>query len=113
VYFFGFFGISFLDKNSMSRFPSSSNLNDYAKEGSNDVRGRETPNLAPLHDTPICAEKAYRAPVHHPHPLPVPAPHVLTGAELEAMSDDQVLGCLANGMLKDHELEKRLKDCER
>ena len=73
--------------------------------------------LAPMHDTPICSERAFRpvssptqcSPVKAPPPLPVPP----NSADLACMTDEQVVCCVSNGSIKDHELEKRLKDYSR
>lgn len=91
AYFFGFFGISFLDTNAISRSPSTFGLQDLQR-------------MQPINDTPICAEK----------------PRVRTASlakteevDFPTLSDEEVLAYAERGILKDHQLEQKLGNHER
>ena len=120
AYFFGFFGISFLDNDTLSRSPSSVGLTEVEAENIKSVPAvtktvapvvqpvRKPAPPAPMHDAPICAEKGLKP----AQPVPPPAP---AGPEPDytQLSDEEVLGHVLNGSLKDHMLEKKLADTER
>jgi len=129
AYFFGFFGISFLDQDTLSRSPSSLGLSEvhFVAEGSNNkfsnssVAGESSkvatvkPFPKPMNDTLICAEKNLpKASVSTQPPestrTSAPADENVVYAEL---SDEEVLGHLLDGSLKDYQLEKKLGNTER
>ena len=101
AYFFGFFGISFVDKTAMERSPSSFGLD----------------RLAPMNDAPICAEKPLKLKKRVPATAAAPAagsaaPKPLpSGADAFAsMTDEEVVALVEQGSMKDHQLETKLGD---
>ena len=65
VYFFGFFGISFLDTQELSESPSSFGLADLQKEAEAKEAAKKAALATahqPRNDTPICAERGFIAP---------------------------------------------------
>lgn len=108
AYFFGFFGISFIDKDSLATSPSSFGLDAMGevapKEKQNESKSA-TKKLEPRNDTAICAEK----PVVKKESKNEPE----VDLDFTVMSDEEVLGCLLDGSLKDYQLEKKLGDYER
>jgi len=135
AYFFGFFGISFVDKETLSESPSSfglSDLRDTAHESeaqSNMTKSTnkttttsqktnslpvQVENKKPFqparHDTPICSEKAVSAPARTEKDG---AESTVIEPDYPTISDEDVLSHLLNGTLKDHQLEKKLGDYER
>lgn len=126
AYFFGFFGISFLDKESLSKSPSSYGLSDLSNHSSDKAAKKSASSLkkssavsfsegvdvkhVPRHDTTICSD------VNISSPTPEAA---ATGASnidaiaFDTLEDDEVFEYLRNGSLKDYQLEKKLGDYER
>lgn len=108
AYFFGFFGISFLDTDALSQSPSSDSL-----ATATDIASALRRPLAviqsvakpptPRNDTAICSDKKREI------------TSCLDGVEVDfaAMEDDDVLQHVLNGSLKDYQLEKKLGDYER
>lgn len=91
AYFFGFFGISFLDTNAMARSPSSfglSHLDQHLYTSRNDTRGD-------VFDSTMCAKEAPRlatssvAGATKGHSLPSLGP-IPEGEEFSSMTDDEV-----------------------
>eukprot|EP00903_Cladosiphon_okamuranus_P014119 g13122.t1 len=129
AYFFGFFGISFLDTNAMERSPSSfglSHLDDqlyssssqqrqpsnsgYAKGGgreSGTMCSKETPQLASSSSNHSDSGKPFKPAASSP---PAPLGPIPEGDEYSNMTDEEVVACVATGKLKDHQLEKKLGD---
>lgn len=124
-YFFGFFGISFLDQETLQRSPSSLGLAEVKQEveevkktHAQQLKKTELVNPAPvakplpkpMHDAPICAEKALcvEKPIKSTEGKVAEEDLVYT-----AMSDEEVFAYLVDGTLKDHQLEKKLGDTER
>mmetsp|Transcript_18250 Transcript_18250/g.17583 ORF Transcript_18250/g.17583 Transcript_18250/m.17583 type:complete len:584 (-) Transcript_18250:683-2434(-) len=115
AYFFGFFGISFLDTNEISKSPSTFGLSELqhqadAKKAS--VIKKEIiskPQKEVTHsarnDTPICSDKA----------VTEADTQLLDMDEIafDGLDDDEVFEYLKSGSLKDYQLEKRLGDYER
>jgi len=102
AYFFGFFGISFLDKSTIFRSPSAYGLsglapsnNDFSKEGESNVKKTK----------PTFVEKST--------PKKVEANNISAIDDLKNMSDEEVANLVLSGEIKDHTLEKQLADCER
>jgi hypothetical protein len=106
AYFFGFFGISFVDKDALE--PSAVENTDSAASAHQ-----------PRHDTPICSEIAMErlrkeAEVQLKREKAIAsAPVVEENTDFSAMDNEQVLDCLLSGSLKDYQLEKKLGDYER
>lgn len=99
AYFFGFFGISFVDKDALNDFSDSSAAPVTAPVEAK----KESLKLQPRNDTAICAEK------------PVNTVKEAPAADLDfgSMDNDELLQCLLDGSLKDYQLEKKLGDYER
>lgn len=131
AYFFGFFGISFVDKDALKESPSTFGLDDIqsqieASERAERIekerqakREREIINerakhmqqrLQPRHDAPICAEIKASA-NKNTHTNAIPATN--DSEDYTTVSDEDVLAALSDGRLKDHLLEKKLGDYER
>ncbi|CAM9506508.1 unnamed protein product [Choristocarpus tenellus] len=122
AYFFGFFGISFLDKNAMARSPSSFGLSHLDQQllsarrnrtngvagglaggrGNSSVGGgvcaKEAPQMASMSAVPVAAAML--------GPIP-------EGEEYPSMTDEEVVACVMAGNLKDHQLESKLGDHRR
>jgi hydroxymethylglutaryl-CoA reductase (NADPH) len=131
AYFFGFFGISFLDKEVLASSPSTFGLDDMRRQAedfeqaTHDENTRKaapitsiqkqsattaTTKHIPRNDTPICAE---RVSVKSSDAV-LPATNVdIDDIDFENLADEEVLGHLISGSLKDYQLEKKLGDYER
>lgn len=130
AYFFGFFGISFLDTEAISESPSTFGLAEVQRQAqatrhAEDAKALEKPKTqkttktvpvqaktavhAPRNDTVICSEK----------PLPTDGSKLdaevadIDDVAFETLDDDEVFDYLLSGSLKDYQLEKRLGDYER
>ena len=137
AYFFGFFGISFLDTEAISESPSTFGLSDLqrhadAARNAEDEKALQKPKKVqkavtvaaapkvvshtPRNDTAICAERA-PATIDAACKLSAEQPQVETGdideIAFAELNDDEVFEFLINGSLKDYQLEKRLGDYER
>jgi hydroxymethylglutaryl-CoA reductase (NADPH) len=119
AYFFGFFGISFLDKDSISESPGEYGLGSVHQQAEaakmeqekNKLKNQaKADKLLPRHDTAICAEKPCAVPAETKAANSVKADDSTNFSEL---SNDDVLSCLIDGSLKDYQLEKKLGDYER
>jgi hydroxymethylglutaryl-CoA reductase (NADPH) len=138
AYFFGFFGISFLDKNAMERSPSAfalSHLDAQLSSTPHHQRRQQQqqqhhPQKQQQHASTMCKaegaeQQQQQQPVvavtttattkersgssHRSRGSPSrPAP--LTREELAALTDAEVAECVTAGTLKDHQLETRLGD---
>ncbi|CAM9451989.1 unnamed protein product [Pylaiella littoralis] len=136
AYFFGFFGISFLDTNAMERSPSSFGLSHldgqlYASSNQREGAGfvgasgkggasngstvcsKETPELASS-SPPVSASASWNSEKalskRAAAPVPPPLGPILEGEEYSTMTDEEVAACVQSGKLKDHQLEKKLGD---
>ena len=118
AYFFGFFGISFIDKPG----EDEEDEEEETKGEEEDEYGQHTP----INDTPTCADKSSHVdlnakkksgnlpmPEVAPQPLQQPPPQEGTGPNFEEMEDEEVLEQLLSGSIKDYQLEKKLGDYER
>ncbi len=129
AYFFGFFGISFLDKNAMARNPSSFGLSDLAipqptptaiqeRDPSSLAVGRRRRGKGVLVPSPPIKEQL--------SPLPPPkqqvtaaVPAVTTSStvplpsDLSTLTDEELAAVVLEGKLQDHMLEKVLGDMNR
>lgn len=136
AYFFGFFGISFLDTEAIAESPSTFGLSelqrhaDAAREAEDERAMKKTKKAqkaktvtsapktvehVPRNDTPICKEfaaPATDAACKISAEQPADAGDI-DDIDFETLTDDEVFGHLATGTLKDYQLEKRLGDYER
>ncbi|CAM9914997.1 unnamed protein product [Ectocarpus sp. 12 AP-2014] len=139
AYFFGFFGISFLDTSAMERSPSSFGLSHldthlYASERKRAVQfaeppakgcasngtmcGKETPQLAssstpPVAEPSLCSSNKDGGKSLKEKTAAAPPPAlrpVPDGEDYSTMTDEEVAACVVTGKLKDHQLEKKLGD---
>lgn len=129
AYFFGFFGISFLDTEAISESPSSFGLSDLQEQASavqqahdskKPVKKQTEYNInnnsslsttadsthVPRHDTAICSDRVVSA---------APLAPLVSSEELDfsKMENSEILSHLISGSLKDYQLEKKLGDLER
>ena len=123
AYFFGFFGISFLDTEALSESPSTFGLEQLqrqadAAEAAESARKLAKPVKqpmvkpvvvhAPRNDTVICSDKK---------PVAGGGGGVveedIETVDFGALTDDEIFEYLMSGSLKDYQLEKRLGDMER
>ena len=119
AYFFGFFGISFLDTEALSESPSTFGLAELQRQA-NAAEEKETARKlakpvkqeqtsvnkvhAPRNDTVICSDKKSSA---------TGLEEDIETVDFGALTDDEVFEYLMSGSLKDYQLEKRLGDMER
>ena len=111
AYFFGFFGISFVDKEALSDSPSSFELENVQIEAKKSEEASKAKVHTARNDTPICAEPTLKS-----MPREMPSKTPLVGEQepdYENASDEDILQALLDGLLKDHQLEKKLGDMER
>lgn len=124
AYFFGFFGISLLDTDSLKSSPSSYGLDEMARDAqlslsenintsssSNNTHNRVTSSslpVPPVNDVPIICSDSVKS-----NPIESTIPPVDEDTDFAAMEDEEVLSSLLRGELKDHQLEKNLGDYER
>eukprot|EP01038_Epipyxis_sp_PR26KG_P007570 gene7570-10313_t len=128
AYFFGFFGISFVDKQALSESPSSFGLGSLGDElvetepspveqsrpkfsikpTQQEFNSSFTaaPSHPPRNDTVICSDRA-KDTQNATENVPIDE------IKFDELSDEQVLQLLLNNTLKDHQLEKKLGDYER
>lgn len=133
AYFFGFFGISFLDTEAISESPSTFGLAELQRQAdaardAEDEKAMKKPTKAknavkiltehkpsvvahaPRNDAPICSDRpGEAAKVEHIQVEPGDIDEV----SFDTLSDDDVFDYLLSGSLKDYQLEKRLGDYER
>jgi hypothetical protein len=137
AYFFGFFGISFLDTEAISESPSTFGLSDLQRQAdaardAEDEKALKKPKTSqkakiivdtpkatahvPRNDTVICSDKLSTS---SDAACKISAEQAQLEAgdidevPFETLSDDEVFDYLLNGSLKDYQLEKRLGDYER
>lgn len=103
AYLFGFFGISFIDKEALTSSPSSFGLNEMRTAVESSSR---TVSHVPRNDTTICSDPKTKL---VPERVEQPADDV----DYSELSDSEVLSHVLSGHLKDHQLEKKLGDYER
>lgn len=141
AYFFGFFGISFLDTEALSESPSSFGLADLQRqaeaEAARSAASRKSaaaaasaaaaPSRAPVsaapqarHDTPICTDTQNVSAAARTRTASASATDGSAGGGLPSeevdyatLSDDEIFSHLVTGQLKDYQLEKKLGDYER
>ena len=115
AYFFGFFGISFLDTEALSESPSTFGLAELQRQAdaAENARKLQKPAKqearkpavvhAPRNDTVICSDRKPAAGTEEdPEQM-----------DMATLTDDEVFSYLMSGNLKDYQLEKRLGDMER
>eukprot|EP00904_Undaria_pinnatifida_P008450 jgi/Undpi1/4735/HiC_scaffold_18.g08088.m1 len=122
AYFFGFFGISFLDTNAMERSPSSFGLShldehlypSHSKHHDGGFVGASGKgvNKPPQTGSTMCSKETPQlASVAKPlAPPAAPLGAIPEGEEYSSMTDEEVVACVVTGKLKDHQLEKKLGD---
>jgi len=118
AYLFGFFGISLIDKDELTKSPSSFGLDDVRKQAEaaeEQQHNKSTEKTQPVatvarHDTAICSDKPVES---NPSETVESAAPVDPDMDFTQLDDDEVLQTLLNGSLKDHQLEKKLGDYER
>lgn len=134
AYFFGFFGISFLDTDALSKSPSSFGLATLQMQAENAAAAAATTATtasanaatestaaakkahAPRNDTRICSDPTASASsggAAGEESSAAPASAKEVDLDFTAMDDDEVFSHLTAGTLKDYQLEKKLGDCER
>jgi len=96
VYFFGFFGISFLDKATMSRSPSTYGLTSLVPP-TNDFSSSKVASVAPTSKNKQNIDDHYKT----------------LSTDINNLSDYEIASLVLKGTVKDHTLEKQLGDCER
>lgn len=122
AYFFGFFGISFLDTNAMERSPSSFGLSHLDEQlytshskhhdGSFVKASEKGGNKPPQAGSTMCSKETPQlaALAKPPSPPAAPLGAIPEGEEYPDMTDEEVVACVVTGKLKDHQLEKKLGD---
>lgn len=122
AYFFGFFGISMIDKDSLASSPSTygyaqvqaevesiEKSHNAAKKTTEVAKvANNTPfvnlKVKPTHDGPICSDKKCDSTI---------SKETLEDIDYSQLNDEEVLEHLNNGQLKDHQLEKKLGNTTR
>eukprot|EP01033_Poteriospumella_lacustris_P008349 gene8349-6025_t len=106
AYFFGFFGISFVDTESLTESPAEYGLDDIHRQ----IEKRQMAKTRePRHDTVICSDSAAEKEKAAKREAAV-APAT---SDFDALSNEEILDMLNSGEIKDYQLEKKLGDCER
>ncbi|CAM9746631.1 unnamed protein product [Chrysoparadoxa australica] len=111
VYFFGFFGISFLDKNAMVRSPSSFGLAQLEQHLS--TAGNATPNTssaAAAAPGSMCAAEAFtvtKSPTKSKR-----STRQQEHLDFASLDDDALVACVLRGALKEYNLEAKLQAVE-
>jgi hydroxymethylglutaryl-CoA reductase (NADPH) len=119
AYFFGFFGISFLDTDALHQSTSSDDLEAEVNADPSLITDRPLKVMqavnktVPRADGPICSDVQVKN-VGESSNLRNTS-NLVEGAELDFqnMEDDDVLQSVLDGSLKDYQLEKKLGDYER
>jgi hydroxymethylglutaryl-CoA reductase (NADPH) len=123
AYFFGFYGISAIDKDTLVTSPPALGLNEVQKQPSDSTEKTASTKSAtksvtvnaksatkttpkPMNDAPICAEQPKKK-AEQSETLPQDEPDYVNS------TNEEVLSYLLNGVLKDHQLEKKLANTER
>jgi len=118
AYFFGFFGISFVDHQSLTESPSQYGLDEIQRQISSQQQQQQNRTAAPApkkktvsteprHDTVVCSDSAAdkkKAEV---------AEKAAPSSDLTNATNEDILAMLNSGEIKDYQLEKKLGDCER
>lgn len=104
AYFFGFFGISFVDKDALHTEDSA---HTHAAAVPAHTQPQTEDKAAQRKMATMCAKEALPARDY------APAPALSEGTDYAALSDEELLSCLVNGSLKDYQLEKKLGDYTR
>jgi len=107
AYFFGFFGISFVDKEELTESPSTFGINELPEIRAAEQLQQPRNRVAPLTATPA-------PPADAPRTIAVPSYPVPSGPlNYSEATDEEILACLHHGVLKDYQLEKSLGDYTR
>lgn len=127
AYFFGFFGISFLDKDALSESPSSFGLDEIrrkaeeAEEAEFQKKTSKPAKSTTEYPSTFVATTSEKHELHSARNTAVicsdakqPVKGEKTGEPIYGdLTDDQLLDLLVDGSLKDYQLEKKLGDLER
>lgn len=106
AYFFGFFGISFVDKEALSSSPSTFGLEMLKREAEAAENAQKNKHI-PRHDTAICSDKA------NTRTIALRAGPVDEDIDYTLMDDGEIVEKIMDGTLKDYQLEKKLGDYTR
>jgi len=125
AYFFGFFGISFLDTEALSESPSSFGLAELQRQAEAEAartsrtakpsivaapaqQQQQQQQHSARHDTPICSDRPRPRTASAPNAVDAPAP--ADDVDYTQLSDEEIFSHLVSGALKDYQLEKKLGD---
>ena len=114
VYFFGFFGISFLDTEEISESPSTFGLSQIQREAEEQLKrqNKSQEKHAPRNDTLICAEQCSPSVIKENTSIATNNANI-DDIDFKDLTDEEVFSHLISGSLKDYQLEKKLGDYER
>jgi hydroxymethylglutaryl-CoA reductase (NADPH) len=104
AYFFGFFGISFLDKNAMVLSPSTFGLTELEVELTSSSDGNSPSRRSAGGSGGLCQTEVPSK------SLPPKVAAASAAQDLTVLSDDELADCVLAGQVKDHTLESRLGD---
>mmetsp|Transcript_11281 Transcript_11281/g.8282 ORF Transcript_11281/g.8282 Transcript_11281/m.8282 type:complete len:588 (-) Transcript_11281:772-2535(-) len=117
AYFFGFFGISFVDHQSLTESPSQYGLDEIQRQISSQQQQqnrtaapapkKKTVSTEPRHDTVVCSDSAAEKKKAEVAEKAAPS------SDLTNATNEDILAMLNSGEIKDYQLEKKLGDCER
>eukprot|EP00349_Pseudokeronopsis_sp_Brazil_P011735 CAMPEP_0202978884 /NCGR_PEP_ID=MMETSP1396-20130829/85181_1 /ASSEMBLY_ACC=CAM_ASM_000872 /TAXON_ID= /ORGANISM="Pseudokeronopsis sp., Strain Brazil" /LENGTH=588 /DNA_ID=CAMNT_0049718055 /DNA_START=99 /DNA_END=1865 /DNA_ORIENTATION=- len=118
AYFFGFFGISFVDHQSLTESPSQYGLDEIQRQISSQQQQQQNRTAAPApkkktvsteprHDTVVCSDSAAEKKKAEVAEKAAPS------SDLTNATNEDILAMLNSGEIKDYQLEKKLGDCER
>lgn len=118
AYFFGFFGISFVDKDAMTLSPSSvhpstddlTTLPSSASASSSSMslsytRSAPVSKAVTSHVPPICSDNNQQS-----NKVSFAASTLSSEEDFNSLSDEEILSHLISGSLKDYQLETKLED---
>lgn len=115
AYLFGFFGISFVDKESLAESPSIFGLDDMRVHAEaieeNEKKKKEAAKHVPRNDTVICSDPVQTKVVATLPEGVKPADDA--GVDYSLVNDEEILQLLLEGGMKDYQLEKKLGDYTR
>ena len=117
AYFFGFFGISFIDTDAISASPSSFGLGDLQKRADAVAKREEAKKIRAAVAPKTAATATTAAVTVTPSSAlsctDATGPVNVDDLKFDEMSNEEVLQHLLDGSLKDYQLEKKLGDLER
>lgn len=108
AYFFGFFGIAFLDKDVLVVSTSSAASDDLSDPSPSPVPASAPrpalPKSITAHNPPICSDKTSKG------EKVVSFAEVKPDTDYNSLSDEEIMAQLFSGALKDYQLESKLED---